>query len=399
MKINDEWLKHFFSAVDENMILRRRESSSIEFKEIFDWSDKTFQSKISLAASSFANNRGGIIVFGVANKPHKIVGVNGYDDVDDAVISQTFSNLFSPEIQFERAVHKICGVEIGLLNIFESGHKPVICCKHSPKTSESDIYYRYGARSSKIKSGDLLILLQSVKDKESDKWLRLIQNVSKFGISNVGLFNTESGELTGQNNNFILDEDLVEQIKFVDRYSIEEDGNPALRIVGEVRESAKIIEKVKPIYDEDVYVAFLTGGRISSDIEYLKAVTRFNSEYYPIYCFMENSDGNSLNYYEQLKNIKTKTATRRSMLDRVENDEKLLNKSSSYPFAATTLGRKNNYFNNINSSIPIEVNDETDCKAFFQALFHLKKDDFDPIFLKETIYNIYKKFYPLKKML
>ena len=101
MRITEEWLNQFFSAVDENNILRRRESVSIEFKEVFHWHDKNFKSKLAKSIAAFANNKGGVIVFGVSNKPHKLVGIENFDNTDDAEITTFLNNhLVHPEFAY-----------------------------------------------------------------------------------------------------------------------------------------------------------------------------------------------------------------------------------------------------------------------------------------------------------
>jgi len=398
MKITKEWLDQFFSAVDENNILRRRESVSIEFKEIFDWGTKEYKSKIAKSAAAFSNNRGGVIVFGVANKPHKIKGTSNFEETDDAEISTFFTNHFTPEIQFERKENEISGFKIGLLIIFESKFKPVVCTKDSARTFESDIYYRYGARTAKIRAGDLLYLLNEIREYENQKWLELLGNVAKIGISNIGLLNAESGELVAHDNTFILDEKLLDQIKILDQYSEEREGKPAVKIIGEIRELGKIIEKPKPIYDEDVYEAFLTERLITSGLEYIRAICRFNTQYYPFYFFLISDAIRILNAYEIVKRFKTRSAIKAKILERIQNDSHLLGKSRCYPFSLTELGKLRKLFHEKTiKSDQIKINSVKDCKIFFESIFSLKRGEYDIKFVKSNLYEIYKKYYPFEK--
>ena len=71
---DDIWIEQFFSLLDENNILRRREKSTIEFKEVFDWSDKESRSNYAKTCAAFSNSKGGIIFFGIRDKPHHLVG-------------------------------------------------------------------------------------------------------------------------------------------------------------------------------------------------------------------------------------------------------------------------------------------------------------------------------------
>ncbi len=47
METNQIWSEEFFGAMSEDLILKRRETNTIEFKEIFDWQNKEFKSGIA----------------------------------------------------------------------------------------------------------------------------------------------------------------------------------------------------------------------------------------------------------------------------------------------------------------------------------------------------------------
>jgi predicted HTH transcriptional regulator len=257
MKIDEEWLGSFFHPVDEQNILKRRESTGIEFKECFNWPSKDFKSNIGKSAAAFSNNAGGVIIFGIGNKPHKIIGVDSFE-IDEADISHFFNEHFSPYIDFSLHTCEIAGKTIGLMQIYEAKKKPVICIKDSPKTCDSDIYFRYNAKSSKIKSGDLNHLLSQLQESNNKKWLDLFTKVSTVGISNISLLNKISGEMDspGTTQKFLLDESLLDQIKILDRHSISEIGAPAVRIVGEIIETTSVINRTKSLHEEDIFKAF-----------------------------------------------------------------------------------------------------------------------------------------------
>jgi hypothetical protein len=156
----------------------------------------------------------------------------------------------------------------------------------------------------------------------------------------VGLLSTDSGEIYAQKNTFILDEKLLDQIKIIDRYSEQEEGQPAVKIVGEIREIGKIIEKPKQIFDEDVYEAFLTENFITSGYEYIRAICQFNTQYYPIFYFLNARTPDSSDAFKTVERIKTRSGIRKAILERIRtNDSHLRSKSECYPFASTVLGR------------------------------------------------------------
>lgn len=119
MEINQAWIDEFFREMTDDLILKIRETGVLEFKATFDWDNKEFKSNIAKSAAAFANRDGGLIVFGVENKPHLLVGVDGFDKVDDANISVYFNEIFSPSILFTRYIFNVKDMLVGIIQIFE----------------------------------------------------------------------------------------------------------------------------------------------------------------------------------------------------------------------------------------------------------------------------------------
>ena len=57
---------------DKHNVLKRKESTELEVKENFNWSDKAKYGKLFC---SFANNKGEYIIFGIKDKPHELIGL------------------------------------------------------------------------------------------------------------------------------------------------------------------------------------------------------------------------------------------------------------------------------------------------------------------------------------
>ena len=132
--LTDKWLDNFFGAADTENVLKRRESHCIEFKSKFDWNIEKSRSGYSKTLAAFSNNKGGALFFGVENQPHTIKGIDNFDKVDDADITNYINELFTPAIQFERKTYTFKGMDIGILYSFKSTNRPIICNKDSSKT-------------------------------------------------------------------------------------------------------------------------------------------------------------------------------------------------------------------------------------------------------------------------
>ena len=399
MEINQIWSEEFFGAMSKDLILKRRETHTIEFKEVFDWNNKEFRSNVSKTAAAFANREGGLIIFGIENKPHNLVGIENFDQVDDAAISVFFNELFSPTVEFLKYLIQVKGKNIGILQILESKHKPVVCIKDSAKTFDSDIYYRYSAMSSKIKSGDLLYLMQEVREQDKSKWIDMLSKIAHVGVDNIALLNSVSGELTSANNNtFIIDESILSQIKVLDKYSEFEDGSPAVRIVGTLETTAKVIEKPTNIFEEDIFKAFLTNKLPCGGMDFISAILRMNSEMYPIYHFLNAAEVENVKRVDAVNLILARSKNKAKVIARLNKDSKLEGKKNLYSFNSPKWGEvRKKYYDALMSNNTIDVTTETDCRAALESIFSLEKGEFEVEFVKKQLHIIFQNFYPFKK--
>ena len=129
-----------------------REGSSIEFKESYSHSGIAQYFK---TMASFANNSGGYIIFGVANKPRRLVGLKDrnltqFEDLKVEEFTRSLTEYFSPEIKWDHCTFEYKELSFGVIFTFPLIEKPCICKKHydavDPKYTlrEGDIFYRYG---------------------------------------------------------------------------------------------------------------------------------------------------------------------------------------------------------------------------------------------------------------
>lgn len=94
-----------------------RESSGLEFKESFGWGSLA---KYLKTCAAYANTHGGYVVFGIANKPHDMVGLSGnnlrnFENIDPERISNHFNNHFAPEIEWDIQEYELKSKTFGLI--------------------------------------------------------------------------------------------------------------------------------------------------------------------------------------------------------------------------------------------------------------------------------------------
>jgi len=241
---SDEYKKTFlFDKTITDRIISR-ESGWLEFKESFNWNSKDKYAKSMVA---FANNKGGYIVFGIKDKPRDLVGLqsNNFEDVDEAKITAYLNSVFAPEVIFEKFTITVKGKTIGILYTQQAKTKPLVCIRNDGELKEAEIYYRYNARSEKIKYPELKTMFDFVREEERKSWLEHFEKISKIGPTNAAIMDTIAGEISGKSGTLIIDKKLIPKLKFINQGNFQEKGKPVLRLIGDVKPVSIIADKSK----------------------------------------------------------------------------------------------------------------------------------------------------------
>lgn len=241
---SDEYKKIFiFHDSIANRIISR-ESGWLEFKESFNWNSKD---KYAKSMASFANNKGGCIVFGIKNKPRNLVGLqsDNFETTDEEKITAYLNSVFSPEIIYEKFVVAIRSKNVGILYTYQARTKPVVCLKNDGELKEADVYYRYNARSEKIKYAELQIIFKQIRQEESKSWMEHFERISKIGPTKAAIMDTIGGEIAGKGGTLIIDKKLIPKLKFINEGSFKEVGKPVLRLIGDVKPVSVVSKSVK----------------------------------------------------------------------------------------------------------------------------------------------------------
>lgn len=227
--------KHIFKfhdTIPDRII--SRESNTIEFKESFNWNSKD---KYGCTAAAFSNNRGGYIVFGVKNQPRDLVGLSNdnFENLDESKIAEFLNSIFSPEILFEKYLENVNSKKVGIFHIIQNPQKPVVCIKNSGDLQEAVIYYRYNARSEKIKYPELKALLEKIQSREKESWMEHFERISKIGAENALILDTIEGKIEGHGGTLVIDEKLLPKLNFIKEGHFTEKGFPTLKLIGDVK--------------------------------------------------------------------------------------------------------------------------------------------------------------------
>lgn len=246
--------KLFYRNPTNPDLIGSRESSTLEFKESFNFSNIDQYAKVM---ASFANKDGGYIIFGIKDAPREIVGVDRklFDSIDPAKLSEGLNSIFHPAIDWDLTPYDWEGLSFGLIYTFSAENKPVIASKNQGEIKDGEIYYRYRGCSEKIKSLELHFLLEKQIEKRNEAWRRVFEKAAQIDPTNVALMDTLSGEITGKGGTVIIDESLVPKLKFIREGDFsEKKGAVTLKLVGDLQAvPVAAVKKQKVFIGNDIY--------------------------------------------------------------------------------------------------------------------------------------------------
>lgn len=249
---HDEIVRKVLSIRNINGSLKSRESNTIEFKESFN---KNSTAKYAKTMAAYSNNRGGYIIFGVKDNPRAIVGLKNenFENMNQEQFSEAINSLFAPAMDWD------CGtltieipssdgmgiaqtVKIGWIYTSEAEYKPVVAQKSndSEKINSGDVYYRYRARSEKIKFAEMHKIMEERTLKEREGLLRLFEIIRDNKTANLGIVNYSNGKIsTPYGVDVAFDRKLVTKVlkkaKFIKEGSFNEtEGIPVIKVTGNI---------------------------------------------------------------------------------------------------------------------------------------------------------------------
>lgn len=380
-----------------------RESSWLEFKESF-----VFLSlgKYIRSAGAFANAKGGYIVYGVANSPHKLIGLKDdrFDQLDPEKLTAYLNEHFDPELEWERHLHEIDGKEYGILYFRESRNKPVICRKGTDdgkSLKEGEIYYRYKGRTQTIRYAELKQLIDERRQHEQMLWFKHLKEIARVGIHEAGVFDLRSGKVTGTGGHFFIEESLLSQVSFIREGEFDEKkGKPALKIIGEARtvgaSSVGIggktrIVKTKGIRGADIVLGFLRSEKINEPQNHLTQICYENTAFLPFY-FLLKLGKLSLDRAAEIVTAEHSTQQAKAkLLERIKNDSSL---KVPMPFPGNAAGQRKLKARELILKKQIAVNiDVQSLKDTLAMIRTLDGDELDSAFVKNQLEKWFNKHY------
>jgi hypothetical protein len=270
----------------------RNEGLTIEYKETFNFGSLAMYFKTMMA---FANNKGGVIIFGVTNYPRTVKGLSfdsQFYKIDTEKIVMYMKEDMSDVLDFEMDILNINGIELGYIKVEKLKRKPVICKKNeSDILKAGTIYYRYAGRSEVIGYAELRNIIEDIKVEERKSIMKNFNAIIKSGPENIQLINTNTGIIEWGKVPVLISEPLLKElkkeVKFIEEGKfVETGGEPTLKVIGSLSTNKilKVQEKTNinidyPYFTKDIADANnLTNYQAQTVIYHLNLMgdSRFN---------------------------------------------------------------------------------------------------------------------------
>ncbi|PJJ82060.1 putative DNA-binding protein [Salinibacterium amurskyense] len=355
---SDSAIANLVKTKSDNGILHvlTRESATKEFKETFMWGSIGLYARTMAA---FANSRGGYILFGIEDKPRVAVGLTGkskinFDDLDQAKLTESLNQLFSPEIHWTLGLIELAGgLTLGAIYTFESDDKPLVATKNyqqqNAKILEGDILYRYNSRSQRIKFPELKRLLDDAKLREQRAMMSHIETLVRAGASNAAVLDFSENILKGPNGQTVLiDEGLLDQISFIKEGEFDEvAGAPTLKLVGDLQPATAITLGENRIVrtalsSDDVLGDFLIRQNVGNPEQYIRQAAAGTTGYLPVQFYRVLARLSHDELYAYVAEVATRSPAKKRLLERLStaSDMKVSPPLADSPHPSTVERRR-----------------------------------------------------------
>lgn len=408
----NELFKIFKTSAKYPDRLIKREDKNHEFKASFNMANAAMYLK---TIAAFANNEGGYIIFGVQDKPHTMLGLDEkalgrFSSLPVEKFTQLLQEYFAPDIEWTNCIYEYKSLSFGIIYIYPAKVKPVICKKlydggNNSKYSlkESDIYYRYGGRTERIKYPELQRIIDEKRAIEERQWLRFLMNAARIGVENAYIMDISKGEISGAGGKIVIDEDLLKKISFIKEGEfVEKGGAPTLRLVGDVQtiEAGKMIvaktkNVIKAIEQTDIIESFLKNERVENPIDYIKRICSSTSGNLPVYHYLALCGKDIETVINKLESITVRGNAKKTLIARLKGERVL--KMRVFPSRETTASQKRKEYVDLwlAEKTPDFTAGENNLNTCVEALLFMSADQIKEHeqYIKEKVLALYKIFY------
>ena|GEM_PF-201022 len=380
--------------------LNSTEAFDIEYKTSFNWLNRPEYTKTMAALS---NARGGYIIFGVQDSK-KTVGLQNshFENIKIHKVTEDLNEFFSPEIRWKCHLYReeTSGLSFGLIYVWEAEKKPVISLKNDGQdVKAAEIYYRYSGRSEKVRYPELRALIDAENLKERLLWMKHIEKIKDVGPENVGVFDINTGIVTGPSGSFLISEDVLPKLKFIrEGHFTETEAAPAIRLIGDaevITDKSILPFRTRALHSDDILEAFFNQSELIDPLEYVDQICSEPSPYLPVYFFINMAQISIEDVITRLEELKIRQPSRKKLISRLKEDNNLLDTGLLTTGTLAAKAKMQYKLQIITKALPENLVDESNdnLKYFLQAITHVSKDEIDFNYLLPLLKQLFDKYY------
>jgi hypothetical protein len=140
--------------------------------------------------------------------------------------------------------------------------------------------------------------MDAERQKVHDQWLETLSKIATVGLSQVGILDLNTGEVSGTKGSFFIDEQLLPKLRFIQEGRfVETGGEPALRLLGDLRpvgasavQPTQIVKVPRVICGVDLLEAFLRQDAVEEPMQWARAICNEQSANFPVYYFLSKAN-------------------------------------------------------------------------------------------------------------
>ena len=231
----------------------------------------------------------------------------------------------------------------------------------------------------------------------------MIRQIGDSGITKTALLDLTSGRMTGPNATLYIDENLLDEISFVQEGSfVETGGNPALKVVGQVQTvvgAQRVIveqERNRAINADEIIKSFISQESVNNPMEFVKQICYSSSGNLPVYYFLNLSGTDIDTALAYINDIPINSMAKDILKRRISQKEvKYVHLSNGSSKASKA---KQTYANSIQSHELIIPSDEKEikyCLASICGIERLKIQE-NKEYILNILYEIYTNYFNQK---
>lgn len=224
------------SEGDDVLLVNSRERRNLEFKEHFT---PAIMKKCLKTFCAFANTIGGMIVFGISDKPRRITGVDETAIWDEARVSDFLAKHTCPVPNFSMFEERVGDILLLCIEVEAKNKPPVLAIKDAQDIngnivfSGGCVYYRKTGQSIPSKAEHYLDMLQRRDEYLTNNILGTIENARNVGFEKVGVADMSQGIDTGVPTSLIITKEVAQELNVIERGKlVNKEGSPAYELIG-----------------------------------------------------------------------------------------------------------------------------------------------------------------------